>query len=195
VTTSGNTISTVIIPTYLSVYTGTAVNRLTRVKEGTYSSTDKTSSATFNATAGTVYYIAVATGSETVGDVTMSWATAKSFAPAYTITTEIPVPYAWLSGKGVVTGNDYEAAAKADTDGDGFDNWEEYLCDSDPKDPASYLRMTGITVRDGVGVPAYLPSASPYGSFILEGTDSLTLPLWAPAGASHRFFRVRVVPK
>lgn len=195
VTTSGNTISTVIIPTYLSVYTGTAVNRLTRVKEGTYSSTDRTSSATFNATAGTVYYIAVATGSETVGDVTMSWATAKSFAPAYTITTEIPVPYAWLSGKGVVTGNDYEAAAKADTDGDGFDNWEEYLCDSDPKDPASYLRMTGITVRDGVGVPAYLPSASPYGSFILEGTDSLTLPLWAPAGASHRFFRVRVVPK
>ena len=39
-----------------------------------------------------------------------------------------------------------------DFDGDGFSNWAEFIADTDPKDPNSYLRMTIHNVPGGVRV-------------------------------------------
>jgi len=55
-------------------------------------------------------------------------------------------PHEWLDSHGLVgEGDDYEAADNADDDFDGMSNWEEYLCDTDPTNDASCLRIGNAT--------------------------------------------------
>jgi hypothetical protein len=55
-------------------------------------------------------------------------------------------PFSWLKDNNLVADTNntasYDAAAQADTDGDGFDNGQEYIADSDPNNSNSFFRIT-----------------------------------------------------
>ena len=113
----------------------------------------------------------------------------------------VTVPYAWLDGQfpgqgGTVAA--YEALARADSDGDGFPNWQEYLLDTDPKNLESRLFAT---VRMDGGEPVFGWShtnaniqAHGY-RYVPKGRAALgDATGWVPYVKGHRFFKVEVVP-
>lgn len=52
---------------------------------------------------------------------------------AATSTTPVPVPHTWIANKfPSAATSSYETLMNADSDGDGYTNWEEYLCGTDP---------------------------------------------------------------
>ena len=128
------------------------------------------------------------------------WASAE----AYTHTTAVPVPYAWLMAHdpGVVDEYEaYEASAKA-TAANGRKVWVCYVLGLDPLDPLDDFRITRFWMdgnmpkfefnhtEDGSG-NSFLPYVKPLGKVKL--TDA-----WrhVPDGGSpaFRFFSVEVVP-
>jgi hypothetical protein len=120
-----------------------------------------------------------------------AWVDAVVWEPG-TASTEVPVPYAWLDGFGLSAGGDYEAVALADTDGDGYPAWAEYVAGTDPTDDASVLRAL-ISVQDGVPSVTWTPDLRPTRAYTVEGKASLTAADWqSPTNATHRFFRVKV---
>ena len=116
----------------------------------------------------------------------------------YTETTPVPVPHRWLDTYPALlseAGNDYEAAALADSDGDGFEAWREFVAGTDPTDPDDVFRAT-IVFENGVPVVVgdpYLPETREY---ILEASDSLDGEFRrtddADNGSDIRFYRVKV---
>ena len=64
-------------------------------------------------------------------------------------TTRTGVPHLWLAAFGL--GNDWEAAALEDVDGDGMPAWAEWLADTDPTDARSYLALTGLALENDLG--------------------------------------------
>lgn len=113
----------------------------------------------------------------------------------------VTVPYSWLDGQfpdqgGTVAA--YEALARADSDGDGFPNWQEYLLDTDPKNLQSRLFAT---VRMDGGEPVFGWShtnaniqAHGY-RYVPKGRAALgDATGWVPYVKGHRFFKVEVVP-
>lgn len=88
-----------------------------------------------------------------------------------------------------------EAAARLDSDNDGFPNCQEYLCGTDPNDPAS--RFTAhISFENGAPVVSWSPtnrlaSYEVLGKDSLEGAGNWT-PVPAENGADKRFFKVRI---
>lgn len=87
------------------------------------------------------------------------------------------------------------ALARADTDGDGFENWKECLCGTDPNDEADHLRAT-IRMENGEPVVGWNLTAPQEGATcIVEGAAGLPAAAadWtSPPPAGARFFRVRV---
>ena len=70
-----------------------------------------------------------------------------------TLTSGVPVPYAWLEGYGLGADSDFEAAANAATGkrtafGRELTAWEEYIMGTDPTNPASvfraYIDVSGV---------------------------------------------------
>ncbi|MDX9868183.1 MAG: autotransporter-associated beta strand repeat-containing protein [Kiritimatiellia bacterium] len=59
-------------------------------------------------------------------------------------TTSRGTPFSWLTGNGLVSGDDYETADLADTDSDGVANWREYQAGTDPR--AAFSRPVFNTV-------------------------------------------------
>jgi hypothetical protein len=87
-----------------------------------------------------------------------------------------------------------ETLACTDSDGDGFENWKEYLCGTDPTDSADHLRAT-FRMVDGAPVVDWNLSAPMDGAVrIIEGTPSLPFPAWSTDLSSSTFFRVRISP-
>jgi hypothetical protein len=88
-----------------------------------------------------------------------------------------------------------EALAREDTDGDGFANWAECLCGTDPNDARDCLRAT-IRMEGGKAVVGWNLSAPMEGAeCVVEGVSALPAAEgeWtAGAGDGARFFRVRV---
>jgi hypothetical protein len=109
------------------------------------------------------------------------------------------------------TVNNLLSQASADADGDGANNWQEYVAGTDPTDPKSCLRVSSIP---GLTLPAtdcgiHWPSVAGK-QYVIERTVDLFAPNWIPVstnigsgtdmefhdttGGNVRFYRVRVGP-
>jgi hypothetical protein len=67
-------------------------------------------------------------------------------------------PYEWLERSGITANHD--AQDEADTDGDGFKTWQEYLAGTDPTNAASLFYVTGINFSNGVAAVSWYGTAS-----------------------------------
>lgn len=111
---------------------------------------------------------------------------------AETSTTPVPVPYVWLDSFSLVSGSDYEAAGLGDSDGDGFDAWEEYVAGTEPTNDASFFRADLVMVN-GVLVVEWTPDLGAERTYTVFGKTSLGDATWVtPTNAASRFFRVGI---
>ena len=114
--------------------------------------------------------------------------------PIATITTPVPVPYAWLNRYPVLlglTGGDYESAAWLDAAGKGSAVWQEYVAGTDPTNSTSLL-LTLISVSNGTRRVAWTPDLGTARVYTVLGLTNLTGGAWGPTNAGSRFFRTRV---
>jgi len=138
-----------------------------------------------------------------------------SYEKAFTVTvqdvaesTSSGTPYVWLDQYGLVSGGDYEAAASADSDGDGLAAWQEYVAGTVPTNGASVFYAVLLQTSSVMSVH-WLPDltdAVPTRVYSVYGTDSLldgfpgepftNVPagssLTLPVSSSNRFFKVGV---
>jgi sugar lactone lactonase YvrE len=101
--------------------------------------------------------------------------------------------------------------ASADADGDGADNWDEYLAGTDPTDPKSCLRLSSVQTLASPGPECVLRWPSVAGKqYVIESSPTLFAPNWIPvstnsgsgadllfqdtSAANARFYRVRLAP-
>jgi len=77
------------------------------------------------------------------------------------------ISYAWLQQYGFPTDG---SADHADTDGDGFNNWQEWRTGTDPTNPLSLLKMT-IVANDISGITIAWQSGNGIAYFIQRSTD------------------------
>lgn len=107
------------------------------------------------------------------------------------------IPAAWFSTNFPAAATDAasrEALARTDTDGDGFDNWKEALCGTDPNDSADCLRAT-LRMENGAPVVDWNLTAPMEGATrIIEGTPALVPSAWSTNLLPASFFRIRVLP-
>ena len=112
-----------------------------------------------------------------------------------TTNTPVAVPYAWLSTYGLAPGGDYEAAAKADADGDGFAAWQEFVAGTVPTNVNSVVTAS-IVLSNGMPFVTWTPDLGTERVYTVEGKSSLTNAAWlSPTNAASRFFRVNVAPR
>ena len=117
------------------------------------------------------------------------------------------ISYAWLQQYGLPTDG---SADFADSDGDGLNNWQEWVCGTDPTNPQSVLRLlspsitstnTTVTWQSVAGVNYFLERstnlASPFmhlASFIMGQAGTTSYADTNAAGAGPLFYRVGVLP-
>ena len=138
-----------------------------------------------------------------------AWVANYSWASAWTATrtTEVPVPYVWLTANDpdVVDEYDaYEAVAKL-TGANGYKVWESYAIGANPNDANDFLKITAFPMKpdgtpDFANITIYPPKsqwnvqgATP----VLKGTATLGTSLdWQTVTdlnkASLRFFKIEV---
>ena len=88
-------------------------------------------------------------------------------------------PEWWLAAHGWT--NNFDAAALADPDTDGYPTWQEYIADTDPNDPQSHPRLTHIDLlTDPATRPILLWPASTARTYTIEYTDDLLTGTWTP---------------
>ena len=103
------------------------------------------------------------------------------------------LPATWFKGNFPSAATDAtsrENLANADSDGDGFENWKECLCGTDPNDSGEYLRAT---LRMENGLPVVGCNADGL-TPIVEGTPALpaSADAWSTNLSSASFFRIRI---
>lgn len=144
------------------------------------------------------------------GTHTLRWAFEKDFSESYgsdcgwvdqvmwtpsggyTTTTSVPVPYTWLDTYLLVSGGNYEAAALADSDGDGHLTWQEYVAGTIPTNRTSVFKA-GLSVSNGVRRVTWTPNLGGTRTYTVEGKAALGEASWsATTNAASRFFRVKV---
>lgn len=94
----------------------------------------------------------------------------------------VEIPYSWFVECGLAadgaSAEVLESLAEADSDGDGRDNWLEYICQTDPTDATKKL-MCFIEVINGRGKVTYEPSElRPGFRAVIKGTDDLRAVEW-----------------
>ena len=134
-------------------------------------------------------YLCVGSG----GDGMLTMRHAGEYGQWYTATTPVPVPIIWLMQHGLVNfDNEYELAAWADVDGDGFAAWEEYVAQTDPWDPDSFPQAL-IKVENDTPIIGWKPDLGAARRYTVMGKSELDEATWRiPTNSSHRFFRVKV---
>lgn len=155
---------------------------------------DGSTSVKFTATHGERYRIVVFAYADDpdAGPYDLSWqgnlATVQE-----TRTTEVPVPFAWLSAH-YPEAEDFEACASS-TGANGRPVWESYLLGLEPTDAQSDLRITSFGLRDGVpffGWNVTNENIRDLGyDYRIKGKTRLEDP-WSAEDAAHRFFRLFV---
>ena len=101
--------------------------------------------------------------------------------------------------------------SSADADGDGANNWQEYIAGTDPTDPKSSLQVSThqAAAQQNQDCVVHWPSVSGK-TYVIERSDSLFAPTWTPVstvtgtgtdmefhdtnGGAVRFYRVQVAP-
>ncbi len=84
-------------------------------------------------------------------------------------------PEWWLAQYGWT--NDFDAAALRDDEPDGFPTWQEYVADTDPKDPGSYPRIDSIIAAE-FQFPVITWSASTGRIYEVHFADDLGAGAW-----------------
>jgi hypothetical protein len=117
----------------------------------------------------------------------------RAFSPLdETSTTPVPVPYTWLDDYGLVIGEDYEAAGYADSDGDGYVAWEEYVAGTVPTNIVSRF-LSNITMVNGLLTIEWMPDLGGERTYTIFGKTNLVDSAWmTPTNASTRFFRIGI---
>lgn len=132
-----------------------------------------------------------------------AWLDQVSWEPTV---SEYDIPVSWMENMGLVrAGEDPEAAANADPDGDGYTNAEEYIAGTDPNDPDSHL-LAEISIVDGQPVVTPNPELTDRGTKSVREYRRLGKKTLDPNEewqdvtdvtdldeAGYRFFKVKVV--
>ncbi len=201
--TVGN--STTRYPTFVAVYTGDILTALSRKAFSKTRDDDYATTVTLNVEQGVVYRIVGMTGGTAnagyEGSFTLIWSGSLTETHAETSTTDVPVPYTWLDGYYPNQGGSaaaYEALANADSDGDGFPAWQEYLLGTDPTSAASHLSAT-VTMNGNTPVFGWSHTNANIQAigyrYVPKGCNSLNDSAgWQPFTPGHRFFKVVVEP-
>jgi hypothetical protein len=103
------------------------------------------------------------------------------------------VPTAWLASQDANWSTNYEAAAMADPDGDGFATWQEYWCGTDPLNAESYFKINAIefngsqiTIKwEHAKVDANIPPITILGCTDISGGSWSSLGTHAPANGTN----------
>ncbi|MCQ2368252.1 MAG: chitobiase/beta-hexosaminidase C-terminal domain-containing protein [Kiritimatiellae bacterium] len=118
-----------------------------------------------------------------------------------TTTTPVAVPHTWIAAKfPSAATSSYETLMNADSDGDGYTNWEEYLCGTDPNGGTTTQTdaVPRCTIRFENGVPVIdhnivIPSAAQSAGWKATVKGSSDLKTWSTADtAKHKYFKVVV---
>ena len=138
-----------------------------------------------------------------------AWVANYSWASAWTATrtTQVPVPYVWLTANDPDVVDEYEAyeAAAKLTGANGYKVWESYVIGANPNDANDFLKITAFPMKpdgtpDFANITIYPPKsqwnvqgATP----VLKGTATLGTSLdWQTVTdlnkASLRFFKIEV---
>jgi hypothetical protein len=80
----------------------------------------------------------------------------------------LPIPIPWLRQYGLPTDG---SADYVDTDGDGMNNWQEWIAGTNPTDTASFLQMTSVVPNGASGVTVSWQSVSGVTYYIQRGTN------------------------
>jgi hypothetical protein len=90
------------------------------------------------------------------------------------------ISYAWLQQYGLPTDGSGDFA---DLDGDGMNNWQEWLCGTDPTDALSSLRLL-TPVRIGTNVTVTWQSVGGVNYFLQRSTNLAASPFFAPVATN-----------
>ena len=80
----------------------------------------------------------------------------------------LPIPIPWLQQYGLPTDG---SADYVDTDGDGMNNWQEWIAGTNPTNAASFLQLTSVVPNGVSGVTVTWQSVSGVTYYLQRGTD------------------------
>ena len=101
-------------------------------------------------------------------------------------------PQWWLAQYGLTnSGADFNTAALADTDGDGFFAWQEYVAGTVPTNRDSVF-LVGIAMSNAQPQVTWTPDLGTARVYTVQGRTNLAAGTWGTTNTESRFFRVNV---
>ena len=186
--------TTYFLHAMIAAYRGDDIRSAERIALYDKFNEDDTTSVTFAVTHGERYRLVVFAYADDpcAGPYWLSWN--GDLATVHeTQTTEVPVPFAWLTARYPGTA-DFESLASS-TGANGRPVWESYLLGLEPTNSLSDLRITRFEVKDGLpsfGWNVTNENIRDLGyDYRIKGKVRLEDP-WCAQDAAHRFFRLFV---